>query len=88
MRDASRVKEKTDAMRDDRQQKKAAMHRFFRYFFAYVKKNPYLCRRNWRLMTALLRNLYNCLNSSSPHRKQPAAWFTPGTPDNENIKSR
>ena len=49
---ASRAKEKADAMRGDRQQKKAAIRRFFRYFFAYVKKNPYLCRRNWRSMTA------------------------------------
>ena len=29
----------------------------------------YICRRNWRSMTALLRNSYNCLNSSSSCRE-------------------
>ncbi|MBQ3633922.1 MAG: hypothetical protein II952_06465, partial [Paludibacteraceae bacterium] len=46
---------------------------------ANVSQKTEPLHRNWRSMTALLRNLYNCLNSSSPHRKQPAAWFTLGT---------
>ena len=28
-----------------------------------------------------MRNSYNCRASSSPHRKQPMAWFTSGTPN-------
>ena len=48
-----------------REQGRATAHDFV---VAHVEKKQYLCRRNWRSMTALLRNLYNCLNSSSPHR--------------------
>ena len=53
-----------------REQGRATAHDFV---VAHVPKKQYLCRRNWRSMTALLRNLYNCLNSSSPHRTQQVA---------------
>ena len=35
---------------------------------AYIAKKQYFCRRNWRSMASLPRNLHNCLNSSSPQK--------------------